>query len=250
MYKVVICDDERIIREGLKNSIDWSEFKITEVILAKDGVEGLSLINMYNPLVAIIDIRMPRMDGIELLNKIDGHSCKKIILSSYDDYEYMKAGIKHNVSDYLLKPVNHEELREVLKTIIVQNKEVIVENNLPIFSPLKQVEFDDYYVNKIIKCIRENYQNKQSVKEILKKFDSSDSYLMRVFKQEVGITILDYLNRYRIYKSLNLLDNKYKYYEVAEMVGFSEYKVFNYQFKKYIEVSPSDYNKNKVLKDS
>ncbi|MFP4924427.1 response regulator, partial [Staphylococcus pseudintermedius] len=100
MYKVVICDDERIIREGLKQAISWEDYHFHEVWLAKDGIEGLSLIREHQPDLVITDIRMPRMDGVELLEAIKDLPCQKIILSSYDDFEYMQAGIHHHVLDY------------------------------------------------------------------------------------------------------------------------------------------------------
>ena len=66
---------------------------------------------------------------------------------------------------------------------------------------------------------------------------------MRTFKEHVGITILDYLNRYRIYQSLSLLQSQNKHYEIADKVGFSEYKTFSYHFKKYLNMTPSEYAK-------
>ncbi len=243
MHTVIICDDERIIREGLKSSIQWSDYNFNEVLLAKDGEEALELIHLNHPLLVIIDIRMPKINGIQLLENIKDISCEKIILSSYDDYEYMKAGIQHKVTDYLLKPINQQELKQILNKIYEKYDDQEEKVDIEVFKPLKEVDYDDYYVNKIIQYILKHYHDKQSVKEMLSQFDASESYLMRIFKQEVGITILDYLNRYRVFKSLHLLEHHYKHYEVADMVGFSEYKVFSYQFKKYLEVSPSDYMK-------
>ena len=100
MFKVVICDDERIIRQGLKQMIPWKEYYFTTIYTAKDGVEALSLIRQHQPELVITDIRMPRKNGVDLLDDIKDLDCQVIILSSYDDFEYMKAGIQHHVLDY------------------------------------------------------------------------------------------------------------------------------------------------------
>ena len=118
MFKVVICDDERIIRQGLKQMIPWKEYHFTTIYTATDGVEALSLIRQHQPELVITDIRMPRKNGVDLLDDIKDLDCQVIILSSYDDFEYMKAGIQHHVLDYLLKPVDHTQLEHILDILV------------------------------------------------------------------------------------------------------------------------------------
>ncbi|MBE5675838.1 response regulator transcription factor [Staphylococcus sp. SS87] len=249
MFKVVICDDERIIREGLKQMIPWGEYHFNTIYTAKDGVEALSLIRQHQPDLVITDIRMPRKNGVDLLNDIGHLNCNVIILSSYDDFEYMKAGIQHHVLDYLLKPVDHAQLEGILKRLVrmlLEQQSHYGRSLAPChdaFQPLLKVEYDDYYVNQIIDQIKQSYQTKVSVSDLIQHIEVSESYAMRTFKDHVGITIVDYLNRYRILQSLQLLDRHYKHYEIADKVGFSEYKMFSYHFKKYLQMSPSDYSK-------
>ncbi|UNB46437.1 response regulator transcription factor [Staphylococcus coagulans] len=243
MYKVVICDDERIIREGLKQAIPWHEYHFSHVLLAKDGIEGLSLIREYQPELVITDIRMPRMDGVKLLDAIKDYDCKKIILSSYDDFEYMKAGIQHHVLDYLLKPIDTSQLTQLLAQWATAFQPVYPAAQLEVFQPLMKVEYGDYYVNVMIQQIQQRFHQKCHVSDLIAPLPVSESYLMRTFKEHVGITILDYLNRYRIYQSLSLLQSQNKHYEIADKVGFSEYKTFSYHFKKYLNMTPSEYAK-------
>lgn len=248
MFKVVICDDERIIRQGLKQMIPWKEYYFTTIYTAKDGVEALSLIRQHQPELVITDIRMPRKNGVDLLDDIKDLDCQIIILSSYDDFEYMKAGIQHHVLDYLLKPVDHTQLEHILDILVQRLLERPHSTNddaayHTAFQPLLKIDYDDYYVNQILSQIKQHYHKKVTVLDLINPIDVSESYAMRTFKEHVGITIVDYLNRYRILKSLHLLDQHYKHYEIAEKVGFSEYKMFYYHFKKYLHMSPSDYNK-------
>ena len=158
----------------------------------------------------------------------------------------MKAGIQHHVLDYLLKPVDHTQLEHILDILVQRLLERPHSTNddaayHTAFQPLLKIDYDDYYVNQILSQIKQHYHKKVTVLDLINPIDVSESYAMRTFKEHVGITIVDYLNRYRILKSLHLLDQHYKHYEIAEKVGFSEYKMFCYHFKKYF--IPSDYNK-------
>ena len=149
----------------------------------------------------------------------------------------MKAGIQHHVLDYLLKPVDHAQLEVILGRLVRTLLEQQSQNGRSLaschdaFQPLLKVEYDDYYVNQIVDQIKQSYQTKVTVSDLIQHIDVSESYAMRTFKDHVGITIVDYLNRYRILQSLQLLDRHYKHYEIADKVGFSEYKMFSYHFK-------------------
>ncbi|MBI5974828.1 response regulator transcription factor [Staphylococcus canis] len=247
MFKAIICDDERIIREGLKHMIPWDAYQFNTIYTAKDGIEALSLIRQYRPELVITDIRMPRKNGVDLLDDIADLDCEVIILSSYDDFEYMKAGIQHHVLDYLLKPVDHTQLEALLsnlsKRLHAQSSHIQTRDlaHSDIFTPLLKIEYSAYYVNQIIQQIQQQYHEKITISDLIQDINISESYAMRTFKAHVGISIVDYLNRYRILQSLRLLDQHFKHYEIAEQVGFSEYKMFSYHFKKYLHMSPSDY---------
>jgi two-component system response regulator YesN len=120
---LLIVDDEMIIRNGIKNSIDWISLNINVIGTAKDGLEAYELIKKHHPTIVIIDIRMPYCTGLELIEKIrnDNIDVKFIILSGYDDFKYAQQAIKLKVTSYLLKPVKKlrliEEINLIKKTI-------------------------------------------------------------------------------------------------------------------------------------
>lgn len=119
MYKVLIADDEKNIRLGIQAMIR-REYPAFETYLASDGLEALDIINEMEPEIVITDIKMPQMDGIQLIKEIQ-HNDKKpalVILSGYDDFSYAKEAIRNRVKDYLLKPVNRDELFKTMNTII------------------------------------------------------------------------------------------------------------------------------------
>ena len=120
----------------------------------------------------------------------------------------MKAGIQHHVLDYLLKPVDHAQLEVILGRLVRTLLEQQSQNGRSLaschdaFQPLLKVEYDDYYVNQIVDQIKQSYQTKVTVSDLIQHIDVSESYAMR-FKDHVSITIVDYLNRYRILQSCN-----------------------------------------------
>ncbi|MDD4112953.1 MAG: response regulator [Herbinix sp.] len=118
MIKVMIVDDEPYIRQGLKILINWEQygFKICEE--AANGNEAIRKLEMIDIDLVITDIKMPGMDGIELIEHTREHISKKIrfiILSGFYEFEYAKKAIKYDVADYVLKPVQREELLKVLE---------------------------------------------------------------------------------------------------------------------------------------
>lgn len=242
MYKVIIIDDERMIREGLKASIDWRKLNFSEVYIAKDGIEGQDLIVEHEPDLVITDIKMPRMNGIEMLEKTKHIQFKKLILSSYDDFEYAKAAIQFQVVDYLLKPIDEDELFDLLEEISTTFTEK--HYKVPdILKPVLKTDYENYYINQAVQYIKQNIRLELDNESIANRLNISTSYLMRTFKQYTGITMKDFVNRYRIYHSLQLLKQPLKIYEVSEKIGYNEYKAFNYNFHKYMNMTPNQYIK-------
>lgn len=119
MYSVFIVDDEHIVLEGIRNSIDWENSSFTFAGEASDGELALSMIHEMKPDILITDIKMPFMDGLELsriLKKIQPW-IKIIILSGHDEFEYAKAAISIGVEDYILKPFTSEDLLKSLNKV-------------------------------------------------------------------------------------------------------------------------------------
>lgn len=119
MYSVFIVDDEHIVLEGIRNTIDWDNSQFTFAGEASDGELALSMIHEMKPDILITDIKMPFMDGLELakiLKKIQPW-IRIIILSGHDEFEYAKAAISIGVEDYILKPFTHEDLIKSLTKV-------------------------------------------------------------------------------------------------------------------------------------
>lgn len=119
MIKVFLVEDENIIRQGIKNNIDWKSNGFELVGEAGDGEYAYPMILKSQPDILLTDVRMPFMDGLELsrLVKKALPKTKIIVISGYNEFDYAKEAIKIGISDYLLKPVTSASLMESLKKV-------------------------------------------------------------------------------------------------------------------------------------
>ncbi|MEN8076652.1 response regulator transcription factor [Clostridioides difficile] len=120
MCKVMIVDDERLILEGVCNILEWDELGVEIVHLAKNGQDALDKFNDKAVDIVITDISMPKLNGIELIKAIKkiNEKTKFIILSGYDDFKFAKQAISLGIENYILKPINEEELESTIKNTI------------------------------------------------------------------------------------------------------------------------------------
>ncbi len=413
MYTMILIDDEYLVREGIRQTIDWESYGIQIVAAAKNGEEGLEAIRRLQPDVIISDIRMPKMDGLQLVQQLqeDRYDGIIVMLSGYNDFEYVRSTLQKGAFQYLLKPIDNEELiravldaiRELKKrrrtesmladmqvglpaiktklvdavfhgdfdgdaaekfdlyglplveqglviyckvdfsvgnisdeearhalnlveqemfSILAQHKAIWSKNDKRIaiatdfldvdllqkrltqmfrayeekskvimsigiskpfasvaeipnafdaakfvaynklFASLNSVvafrresDGEESYKKHIIDALQyvsEHYaENDLSISAVSAFLGVSDSYLMHLFKRELGKTFNTCLTEYRIMMSKRLLmEEKYKIYEIAEMVGYVDMKYFSQVFKKVEHCTPSAFVKKQNEKKS
>ncbi|MFF2481497.1 response regulator [Paenibacillus sp. NPDC058071] len=119
--RVLLVDDEQHVREAIRLLIDWEELGVTELYEADNGNAAAQLIERDCPEIVITDMRMPHRDGVELLSWLHAgrHRCKTIVVSGYDDFELVRSSMKYGGLDYLLKPIDPEQLREALQKAVL-----------------------------------------------------------------------------------------------------------------------------------
>lgn len=171
MYTVLIVDDEPIVREGLEFIIDWNDFGFTIIDNAENGRIGLEKIRSLKPDLVITDIRMPGIDGIEMLKqaRAEKNDTHFIILSGYSDFTYAREAMSLDVVSYLLKPIEEAELiEEVLKI-----KEKLNEKESFMAS---LTNYREYEVSSKIKKYLLNSNHDNLIE--LKSFLTSDTFLL------------------------------------------------------------------------
>ncbi|UKS30887.1 response regulator [Paenibacillus sp. HWE-109] len=122
MYRIVIADDEWLIREGLKQTVDWANIGCSIVAEAANGEEALQVVLEHKPDILITDIRMPGMDGLSLVAQARSllPHLMVIFLTGFDDFSYAQQAIKLQASDFVLKPTNPDELIKVVARVCEQ----------------------------------------------------------------------------------------------------------------------------------
>lgn len=159
MYKVLIVDDERIIREGISRLIDWERHGFALIGIAKNALEALDQIHSQEPHIVITDIKMPIMDGLALIKQVkESHpGILFVVLSGYGEFELANEAMRSGVRHYLLKPCNEDEilavLNEVQETLIQrERREAFIQRNkknLDRVMPLVREQFlRDYVMNR------------------------------------------------------------------------------------------------------
>jgi len=125
MQKVLIIDDEPIIREGLKNVITWNEYGYEICGVGVDGRDGLNKIRSHQPDLVLLDIRMPGLSGIDLVKQVrkENNRVKIVILTAYSSFFYVKQLMGYGIESYLLKPIDEHELVEILGKISMERDE-------------------------------------------------------------------------------------------------------------------------------
>ncbi len=120
MLKLLLVDDEKMVRRTIAQTLDWKSLEISEIIQAEDGEQALELAVQHHVDIVITDIRMPFMDGLELSKRLSSllPDTKIIVLTGHDEFEYARSALKLNVMDYIIKPIAKEGLTEVIRSAV------------------------------------------------------------------------------------------------------------------------------------
>lgn len=252
MMKVFIVDDEDILRQGLIYTIDWMALDAVVVGDAPDGRTALERIADTRPDLVLTDIKMPRMDGLALtraLKEAYPEICV-VLLTSYADFQYAQEALRLDVFDYLLKPVDEDELTRVMEKLHAFQRERRSRATHPLVEELISssllldglLQTDNPYVRTIMRTIQSEYRNRLSLEQIAEQEGVSASYLSRKLKEETGQTFNSILARYRLRQSISLLaEGRWRIYEIAEQTGFGDYKHYCQIFKKYLHTTPKNF---------
>lgn len=243
MYTVYLVDDEKWLLESLFKSIDWSKYNTTVVGKATKSIEAFDEIQAIQPDIVITDVRMPNMNGLELMTKLRERSCKSafIILSGYAEFEYVRQALQNEAVSYCLKPFEESNIIEALKRAQdVCSKRELVEA-LQGGCEHQPISANETF-QKICTYIKHNFTTNMTLQEIADKFFLNPSYLSNLFKKELGLNYSTYLATIRIDYACELLMNtQLSINQIADQIGFKNYFYFARVFKKYKNMTPSQY---------
>jgi two-component system response regulator YesN len=250
MYKVLIVEDEAMIRKGLAFSFPWLEHGCVVISEAVNGQDGLEKIAEHQPDIVITDVTMPFKDGIAMLRESAGENgYVPIILSGYDEFAYAKAAMNAGAIEYLLKPLEYGQLELALEKAKRQlemrrHYKRSQEINSGVMGPRLVLPEKpvSWRVGRMIAHVEKNYAAEIHINQLVEALNTSATHLQQKFKEETGYTFLDFTNRYRVQKAIDLLrQGDCKVSEAATASGFRNYKYFSQVFRKYTGTTPSEF---------
>ena len=225
MKKVFLVEDEYIVREGIKNRIEWEKYGFEFAGEASDGEVGLSMISKVKPDIVITDIKMPFMDGLELSRRIKDEmpDTEIIVLTGYADFNYARECLKVGVSEYLTKPIKPDEIIEALENVAGKIDERVAEEKARLNNQMKrEQELKNFYstqaqaednlnMNEIdIKKI-----DRERMLEFLKLGDSSD---IDSFVEEAFATIDPGVMNSMIFRQYLVMDSYFALCDFVESI--------------------------------
>lgn len=256
MYKVLIADDEAVVRRGIVNGIDWAALGCIVVGEAANGLEGIEVSQQNAPDLIITDVRMPQMDGLSMMTELRrrGSRAHVIVLTAYSDFEYARKAIGFGAEEYLLKPFDNEELIRAVNKVLENERrwngstsrdgaEVSGSQAEGTALPEVSVAGKSRLVRDAVQYIAENYaRHDLGISAIAEALEVSEGHLSHAFKKETGYTVGNYLTLYRMRKAVALLleGRTNRIYEVASAVGYRDVTYFSNVFKKYIGKAPTE----------
>ncbi len=258
MLKVLIADDESWMRRSVFNSIDWTSMELSIVGEAEDGLQALEIIDATNPDIVLTDIKMPEIDGIELLRRsmITHPNTAFIFFSGYDSFQYAQSALNLGAVAYILKPFEREQLQEAVEKakarILHENSlknhaKTVTEKSLFFLPEDENADFYESLAENLKKYIRENFSGDVSLEVMAREFHFSPNYISRIFKTETGQSLHEYLLSYRIEAAKTLLkDVRNSIGDVATLTGYKNNpKYFSKIFKKVTGITPQEYIRKK-----
>lgn len=244
MYKVIIVDDEKNIRERMSKFLPWEEFDFEVVGTAKDGSEALKLIKLIEPDLVLSDIKMPNVDGIQLAEQLYRQYPRivTVFISSYNEFELAQKAIRFNVKGYLLKPVMKNDFRELMSNLSKQNLFQLPESEEVGY--LSHSENTSEYMEKAKKYLYAHYAENITLKDVADELFIHEAYFSKLFNQEIGEGFNAFVNAIRIERAKEqLIFSKKQLKDISNEVGFSSSSYFNRVFKQNVGVSPMTFRK-------
>lgn len=237
--RVLLADDEAAILEGYKLLFDWEKYQCEVVGTAMDGREAVEKARELKPDIVIMDINLPKLNGLEAIRAIQetapaDHPIYMIVVTEYDEFSYCQEALRLRVSDFLLKPIDFDAFGEVIEGLVKK----VMEN------PNRQVVLSDT-LKKIVDYVNENLSDEDMRLTLLaENMNMNPNYISQLFKKELGCGYHAYLKQVRVEKAKKYLRQTNEPISVvAELVGFSDYRIFTKIFKGIVGVTPSQFRK-------
>lgn len=256
MSKAILIDDEVVAVNALKRRVHWEKYGVEQVFTANSMQQAKELFGQEEIDFMLCDIEMPQGNGLELFEwvKIYYPAVECIYVTCHPEFEYMRKALKLGSADYILKPIDYEELDEILISLTKRLNEKKETTAIPEGIILKlakevSVKSPNQAVNDAKRYILEHIQETIYVEDIAGVVFLNAQYLMRIFKKDTGESILEFITNERIRLAKELLvKTEYPINQVADCVGYGNYSYFTKIFKRSSGMAPAAYRQEQRRK--
>ncbi len=247
--KLLLIDDEIVALNALKKRIDWVKYGFSEVLTAQSASQARDILAVKKIDLALSDIEMPGEDGLSLAKYIHENypetTC--IMVTCHADFHYLKDAMRSRVYDYILKPIDYEELDQLIMKYLSDKKSNAQKAQLDVMiEKTESIRGEEMgqadRVTIVKKYIEEHLQEKIYIEDLANLIHINDQYFMRIFKKETGKSVTEYITDRRIALASTLLRDTDKSINfIADCVGCDNYSYFTKLFKKYTGFTPREY---------
>ncbi|MUG44536.1 response regulator transcription factor [Paenibacillus woosongensis] len=271
---ILVVDDEYNTRMGVSYTLQqWGDGKI-DIAAAENGQQALNMLREREYDLLITDIRMPLMTGIELLEALrrEKNEIAAVLLTGFAEFEYAQQGLRLGAIDYLLKPVQQSELikmaeKALNKARLAKERRARLQQH---FSELElneagaangrqgqtsqsqdplSLHTSNEYVIKAVQYIDEHISDVLTIKEVAQQVHLNPSYFSVLFKEEAGVTFIDYVTRLRMKKAKELLEGSSLSLDaISEQIGLQTTSYFIRMFKRFENMTPKQYRDQVKIK--
>lgn len=255
MNRILIVDDERFEREQLCQIVEEHFSHEVQTRTAENGRQAVETAALWSPGIILMDIEMPGLNGIEaakrILNQLPG--CRIIFVTAYSLFQYAYEAVKMGAYDYILKPVNPDDVARAVRSCINRAE---TEEELKAMAPMAEslsagasLDKTALLMANVKKYLQHNYMlydvSLDSISDIL---NINASYFSMLFKKYFGVNFVDYLTSLRINAARELLTDPFlTAAEIANMVGYESPNYFTRVFKKNTGLTPTEYRKTSAV---
>jgi len=247
MSVVLIVEDELLELEFLKLIVAEDILPEDKILTCENGIQAVELAKQYRPNIIVMDILIPEMNGLHALQEIKKFLPRVcvMIISAYSDFSYAQTAIRLRVQEYLLKPFKPSVFKQAFRDLLTSVATCQIYADEEIMEPkINQI----YFVEKSIKYIKDNYKQKLPLQLVASYVFVNPQYFSRIFKKEVGVNYIDYVNKLKIEYACKLLETtNYPAYRISGECGFSDPSYFNRVFVQQKNMPPKAYRKKSML---
>lgn len=236
-WRVLLVDDETMVREHLRKSFDWAGHGCEVVGEAADGMEALNRIEMLVPDIVVMEINLPVLNGLKVIERCQMvyEGISFIVVTKQENFTSCREAFRMRIADYILKPLNYEEFGSSIDQLRTSQFEKEVRKGG--MQPQRPIV-------EIIRYLQEHLETGISLKLLAEQFHLSAQYISQLFKTEMGVNFLTYLTGIRMEEAKKLLlSSTLAISEIAEQCGYGDYRTFSKAFKKMVGITPSAYRK-------